>query len=124
MSAPATPPHTADILVFRPRVKVPEGKPNDAEAAALAVANAEDPQIRLHRALAALDDALARQKHAVGDWRNTMAQLAAQFDSLSGALVGLTRALGDLHAQVSVLHSSAEDLEAQADRMLAASSGE
>ena len=124
MPALATPPHTANILAFRPRVKVPEGKPNDAEAASLAVASAEDPQIRLHRALAALDDALARQKHAVADWRSTMDQLGTQVDSLGGALAGLTSALGDWRAQVSILHASAEDLEAQADRMLAASRGE
>ena len=124
MSDPATPPYTAEILAFRPRVKVPEGKPNAAEATALAFASEEDPQIRLHRALAALDDALARQKHAVADWRCTMAQLAAQVEILGDALVGLPRTLGDLQAQVSVLYNSAEDLEAQADRMLAASGGE
>jgi len=121
MSDPATRPRTADILAFRPRAKVPEGMPNDAEAASLAVASAEDPQLRLQRALAALDDALARQKHAVAEWRSTMTQLGAEVDGLGGALAGLTGNLGNLYAHVSVLHSSAKELEAQADRLLVAS---
>ncbi len=118
MPDPTAAPRSAEIIAFRPLV--PAGKPDAAEAIALAEASAEDPQLRLQRAMVALDDALARQKIAVAEWRNSMSQLGSRVDGLGGALHGLQSSLGGLQTQVTQLHSSAVGLEAQADRLLAA----
>jgi hypothetical protein len=111
---------SADILAFRPRVKVPDGRPDAAEAKALADASVEGPHVRLQRAMAALDDALARQKTAVADWRSSMSQLGSQVDGLGGALQRLDGSLGALHAQVTEFHEGAVQLEVQAGKLLAA----
>lgn len=124
MPDPITAPRSADILAFRARVKVPDGKPDASEAKALADASVEDPQLRLQRAMAALDEAVTRQKAAIADWRASMSHLGSRVDGLGGALQGLRANLGGLQTQVSQLHSSARDLEAQADRLLAVSTGQ
>jgi len=124
MSDQTNTPRSADILAFRPRVKVPAGTQDASEAKALAEASAEDPQLRLQRALSALDDALARQKIAVADWRGAMSQLGTRVDGLGDGLQGLQANLGRLHAQVSQLHDSAVELEVQADRLLAVTTGQ
>ena len=124
MSDPTNTQRSADILAFRPRVKVPDCVADASDATALADASAEDPQLRLQRALAALDAALTRQKTAVADWRASMAQLGSQVDGLGGSLQGLHASLGGLQVEVSQLHGSAIELEAHADRLLAITTGQ
>jgi hypothetical protein len=61
--------HTAEIIPFPVRA-------------------AEDPAERLRRALAALDDALDRQRGALADWRFSLATLHHSVEGLGCAMTG------------------------------------
>lgn len=80
----------------------------------------ERPELRLAAALAALEAALAEQRAAVGRFRAALATLGATVNALEGRTLGLASRLGVLQRQVGTVHRAARDLEAWADRILAA----
>ena len=108
---------SATILTFR-RPAPP--MPATAPAAAAPIELAEDSQVRLARALAALDKALAEQRAAVGDWRDSLGTLRGSVGGLAESLGGYQARLGELAEQVDGVNRQARALETWADGVLAA----
>jgi hypothetical protein len=93
---------TATIIPF-PRVKAA------AEA---------DPQVRLRRALAALDLAVAEQRAAVAKWRASLGELRGSVHGLGQSVGEYHQRLGTLADDVMALHRQARRMETWADRRL------
>ncbi len=70
--------------------------PHTAEIIPFPIRTPENPADRLRHALAALDDALNRQRSAVADWRFSLA-------ALHHGVQGLGASLGDYHASLGAL---------------------
>jgi hypothetical protein len=85
-----------------------------------AVPAAENPQERLTRALAALEDALAQQRSAIAEWRQSMGVLRGSVQGLGQSLGSYRAKLGQLALQVDGVNRQARHLEAWADGVLAA----
>jgi ABC-type transporter Mla subunit MlaD len=77
-----------------------------------------DAQVRLVRALASLNAALAEQRTAIGAWRDSLATLKATTEALHTGLHQYRSSLDDLGTRVSALGHEANALEAWADAML------
>ena len=80
--------------------------PHTAEIIPFPVRTPETPADRLHRALAALDDALNRQRSAVADWRFSLAALHTGVQGLGASLGTYHDSLGSLGRRVDTLHRS------------------
>ena len=80
------------------------------------------PQItqeeRLARALAKLDAAVAQQREAVGNWRDSIHALHDTMQQLGQSVQTLHDSLGDIGAQNAAVHDEAVRLEAWADGVL------
>jgi len=81
----------------------------------------EDAGARLHRALTALDAAVAAQRDAVANWRGALSSLAGSVQAMQGSLQGFGARMGDLRAEVDAVGDTARGLEAWADSAMAAS---
>jgi hypothetical protein len=77
---------------------------------------------RLKVALQGLQEALDEQQRALSDWRFAMTELGIGVAGLSHALTGYKDALGSVGDKIENLHEDALQLEAWADRTLAAES--
>ncbi len=85
--------------------------------------SAEDPEMRLRRALAALDAALSGQHRAVLDWQKAVGALRTSTTSLRDNLVGYQADLDTLGKRVGAVRDQAERLAGWADDTLAATTG-
>ena len=79
-----------------------------------------DGTARLARALAALDAAVATQRAAVVAWRCSLGALQSSVDKLSESLATYRATLTRLGQDVAAVNGQARQLEAWADRVLAA----
>jgi hypothetical protein len=77
--------HSADIIPF-PLAAIPQPAGPDAPAPETLPDEAEDPIIRLRRALAMLQNAQAEQLRAVSDWRASLSDLSATASDLQVSL--------------------------------------
>jgi len=75
-------------------------------------------QQRLARALATLDEALAEQRSAVADWRDTLSALRAAVHGLGHSLDTYHTQLGRLASDVEGVNRMARQLEGWADSAL------
>jgi len=88
-------------------------------AKAAPVAAAPDPQLRLQRALAALEQALAEQRSAVAQWQQSLGALRGSVRGLGASLTQYRDRLGGVAEGVQAVHQDAKRLEAWADGALA-----
>jgi hypothetical protein len=102
---------SATIIAF-PRVK----------AAAPAPA-AADPQARLQRALASLEQALEEQRIAVAAWRDSLGQLRGSVQGLGASLGTYQTRLGSLADDIDGLNREARRLDAWADAAITREDG-
>jgi septal ring factor EnvC (AmiA/AmiB activator) len=99
---------SATIIAF-PRMKAAPPLP-DAAA---------DPQMRLQRALASLEQALAEQRTAVARWQQSLGTLKTSVRGLGQSLETYRDRLGGLGEGVDALNRQARQLEGWADGVLA-----
>ena len=76
-----------------------------------------DPQERLRRALAGLDEALTIQREAVADWRYALGNLRDSVRGLGSSLQTYNAQLCRLAERVNALNAESMDLEAWADEL-------
>lgn len=77
-------------------------------------------QMRLQRALAGLDEAIADQRAAVAAWRGALAELGSTVAGLGNSLKRYRGGLDVLNDRVAGLRAQAVQLEQTADAALAA----
>ena len=78
----------------------------------------DDPQQRLRRAVAALDAAVAVQRRAVGEWRESLARLQAAMHGLGTSLAQYRDNLDRVGSEVAAVNAQARALESWADSAL------
>jgi hypothetical protein len=81
---------------------------------------APEPRDRLQQALAALELALAEQRHAVARWRDSLGELRGSVQGLGDSLGTYQHRLGALAEGVDGLNREARRMEAWADGVIAA----
>lgn len=94
----------AEIIQFRGRRAAPEAPEGSA---------------RLLRALKGLDAALAEQRAAIAEWRESLATLHATVHGVGEGLHRYRGSLDRLHSDVTALNGQAVRLEQWADTVLA-----
>jgi len=77
-----------------------------------------DPQVRLQRALEALDLAVAEQRAAVAKWRASLGELRGTVQGLGQSVGAYHARLGTLADDVMALNRQARQMEAWADGQL------
>ena len=80
---------------------------------------ADEPRLRLQRALASLEQALAGQRDAVAAWRDSLGQLHGSVRGLGASLGAYQARLGGLADDVDGLNRQARRMETWADGVLA-----
>jgi hypothetical protein len=88
---PGDMPASAQIIPFPARVPVPQ-----AEPALFTKALAEDPVLRLQRALAMLEAAQTEQRAAIASWRGALGQLNSSMQGLGTSLGNCQTALDSI----------------------------
>jgi hypothetical protein len=100
---------TAAIIAFPARRPAPQGAPQGTP---------HGNQERLARALAGLDEALARQRSAMAEWRAALAELGASAVAVAAGRSSYHRRLRELQSCLATTHERAVTLERWADTML------
>ena len=77
-------------------------------------------QDRLRRALAGLDNAIARQRQAVSEWQSVLHSLRGAIHGLHGAASAQERTLGELAENIAGLHGESLRLQAWGETTLGA----
>ena len=85
--------------------------------------NQDDAQMRLVRALQALDAALGQQRAAVAAWRGALGELRTTVHGLNTSVQNYRGSLETLDAKVASLRGEAQRLEQWADDAIAGNTG-
>jgi uncharacterized coiled-coil protein SlyX len=101
--------HRSATIIAFPRTKI----------APAPLRPAADSQVRLQRALASLEQALAEQRAAVAAWQQSLAALRSSVQRLGKSLETYRDRLGGLADGVDGVNRDARRLEAWADGVLA-----
>lgn len=109
--------NTSDSEMVEPTLRSADIIPFPTRPAAEAVIPTEEvtPEVRLARALASLQQALAEQRVAIAKWREVLGQLKTTTSGLHDSLQRYRTNLNKLGTSVADLHDKAQTLAEWAD---------